>query len=118
MGLSSYIGILVALILIVMITLTFKSNEKYSNNKPSLLSLVAFSLIILNWVLYLFDFYAIMPENIGDLIFLPVWIIVSIIGLIAAYKEFRNNRIFSVINGGLAIISIIMALLATAIGNM
>lgn len=101
-----------------MIFLIFKAGKRNTKNKPYLLSLLALSLIILNWVLYLVGFYAIIPEKIGDLIFLPVWIIVSIIGFIAAYKEFSNNRIYAVVNGGLAIISSTVGMLAWGIGNM
>lgn len=118
MTLTSYIGIGVSIIALGMIFFIFRSSKRNSNNKPYSLSLVALGLIMLNWVLYLFDFYAIIPEKIGDLVFLPVWIVVSVIGLIAAYKEFGNNRIFSVLNGGLAIISSIVAMLAWGIGNM
>ncbi len=118
MSLTSIIAIVIGFIIISMIFFIFKADKRNSNNKPYLLSLVALSLILLNWVLYLGNFYAIIPEKIGDLIFLPIWIVVSIIGLIAAYKEFGNNRTFSVLNGGLAIISSIVAMLAWGIGNM
>ena len=118
MGLTSFIGMRIGFVVIVMIALIFKLNKRNSNNKPRLLSLLALGLIILNWILYLSGFYAMIPEGIGDLIFLPVWFIVSIIGFIAAYRELRNNRIFIVVNGGLAIISFITGMLAWAIGNL
>ncbi|HLR20601.1 MAG TPA: hypothetical protein VK087_01215 [Tissierellaceae bacterium] len=47
-----------------------------------------------------------------------MWILVSIIGFIATYKESTNNRIFSVVTGGLSIISFIIGMLAWGIGNM
>lgn len=116
MHLTSYIGIGVAIIAIGMIFFILKSSK--NNNKPHLFSLVAFGFIILNWVLYLFDFYVIIPEKIGDLIFLPVWIIVTVIGFVAAYREFGNNRTFSIVNVGLGIISSLVGMLAWGIGNM
>lgn len=82
------------------------------------LSVLALSLIILHWILFLVDFYVVIPEGIGDLIILPVWLIVSIISFIAAYREFRNSRAFAVINGGLAIISFATGMLSWGIGNM
>lgn len=118
MSLTSYIAIGVVIITIIIIFLIFKSGEKNHNKKPYLLSLIALVLIILNWILYLFNFYAIIPDKIGDLIFLPIWIVVSIIGLISAYKEFRNTRTLSMINGWLAIISFIIAIFSWRIGNM
>lgn len=117
MNLTSYIGIGVVILAIGMIFFILKSSEN-NNNKPHLFSLVAFGIIILNWVLYLFNFYAIIPEKIGDLIFLPVWIIVTVIGFFAAYREFGNNRTFSIVNGGLGIISAVVGMLAWGIGNM
>ena len=99
------------------------TNKKNGNNKPYLLSLVALSLIILNWViylavLYLTDFYIVITGKVGDFIFTPVWFIVSIIGLVAAYKEFRNNRIFAVLLCGLAIINSIVGMVLWGMGNM
>ena len=93
-----------------------KANKKNVNTKPNLFSLVALSLIILNWViylttLYLMDYYIIIPGKIGDFI-------VSIIGLVAAYKEFRNNNIFAVVISGLSIINGIVGMLLWGIGNM
>lgn len=100
-----------------------KANKKNVNTKPNLFSLVALSLIILNWViylttLYLMDYYIIIPGKIGDFIFTPLWFIVSIIGLVAAYKEFRNNNIFAVVISGLSIINGIVGMLLWGIGNM
>ncbi len=118
MNLTSFFGIGVGCVVISMIALIFRLNRRSTDNKPYLLSLSALGLIILNWVLYLAGFYAVIPERIGDLIFLPAWFIVSIIGFAAAYREFKNNRIFAVINGGLAIISSTVGILAWAIGNM
>lgn len=117
MHLTSYIGIGVVIIAIGMMFFILKSSEN-NNNKPHLFSLVAFGLIILNWALYLFNFYVIIPKKIGDLIFLPVWIIVTVIGFVAAYSEFGNNRTFSIVNGGLGIISSLVGMLAWGIGNM
>lgn len=119
----SVIGIGIGIIVISMIFLILKVNKKNVNNKPYLLSLVALSLIILNWaiyliVLYLTDYYIVIPGRVGNFIFTPIWFIVSIIGLIAAYKEFKNNRIFAVIICGLAIINSIVGMLLWGMGNM
>lgn len=117
MHLTAYIGIGIFIIAISMIFFILKSNEK-NNNRPYLFSLVAFGLIILHWLLYLFEFYTIIPENIADIIFLPAWIAASVIGFIAARKEFRNNRAFSIVNGGLSIITLTLGILVWGIGNM
>lgn len=123
MSLIQFIGIVIGVIVTSMIFLILKANKSNINNKPNLFSLVALGLIILNWViylvaLYLTDSYIIIPGKIGDFIFIPLWFIVSIIGLVAAYKEFRNNRTFAIVVFGIAIINGIVGMLLWGIGNM
>lgn len=123
MSLISFVGIGIGIIVISMFFLILKDNNRNVNNKPNLFSLVALSLIILNWIiyivaLYLTDSYIIIPGKIGDFILFPVWFIVSITGLVAAYREFRNNRVFALVISGLAIISSIVGMLLWGISNM
>lgn len=122
MSLISFTGIVISLIVLSMIFLIIRTNKKNANNKPNLFSILALGLIVLNWLLYLLilyisDSYIIIPGKIGEfLIFL--WFIVSIIGLLSAYKEFRNNNIFAFVVSGLAIINAIVGMLLWGIGNM
>ncbi len=123
MSLIQIVGLVIGLIVISVIFLMLKAHKKNVNTKPNLFSLVALSLIILNWViylttLYLMDYYIIIPGKIGDFIFTPLWFIVSIIGLVAAYKEFRYNNSFAVVISGLSIINGIVGMLLWGIGNM
>lgn len=123
MSLIQYVGILIGVIVISMIFLIIKANKSNVNKKPNLFSLVALGLIILNWViylvaLYLTDSYIIIPGKIGVFILIPSWFIVSIIGLLAAYKESRNNKSFSVVVSGLAIINAIVGMLLWGISKM
>lgn len=120
MSLTLFVGVGIGVIIISMIFFVLKVNKSNANNKPYLLSFSALGIIILHWILYLFNFYATIPEKIGDLIISPAWAGVFIIGLISAYKEFKNNnnRRFGVVNGGLAIISGIVGVLTWGIGNM
>ena len=123
MSLIQYVGIVIGVIVISMIFLIIKANKSSVDNKPKFFSLVALGLIILNWViylaaLYLIDSYIIIPGKIGDFIFIPSWFIVSIIGLLAAYKESRNNKSFSVVVSGLAIINAIVGMLLWGISKM
>lgn len=123
MSLIQFVGVVIGIIVAGMIFLILSANKRSVNAKPNLFLLIAFSLIILNWVvylaaLYLTDSYIIIPGRIGDFIFTPLWFIVSIIGLVAAYKEFRNNRSFAVVVSGLAIINGIVGLILWGIGNM
>ena len=122
MSLISFTGIVISLIVLSMIFLIIRTNKKNANNKPNLFSILALGLIVLNWLLYLLilyisDSYIIIPGKIGEfLIFL--WFIVSIIGLLSANKEFRNNNIFAFVVSGLAIINAIVGMLLWGIGNM
>lgn len=123
MSLIQVVGIAIGVIVISMIFLILKSNKKNVNNKPNLFSYVALSLIILNWFIYLAglyhtDSYIIILGKIGDLIFIPLWFIVSAIGFLAAYKEFRNNKSFAVVVSGVSIINTIVGMILWAIGNM
>ena len=123
MNIIQIIGIVIGVIVISMIFLIIKANKSNVNNKPNLFSLLALGLIILNWIiylaaLYLTDSYIIIPGKIGDFIFIPSWFIVSIIGLLAAYKESRNNKSFSVVVSGLAIINAIVGMLLWGISKM
>lgn len=123
MSLIQYVGIVIGVIVISMIFLIIKANKSNVNKKPNLFSLVALGLIILNWViylvaLYLTDSYIIIPGKIGVFILIPSWFIVSIIGLLAAYKESRNNKSFSVVVSGLAIINAIVGMLLWGISKM
>lgn len=122
MSLLLYIEIVIAVVVIIMMFLIFTRDKRKARNKPHLISIVALSLIILNWVVYVFDFYVITSERLGDLVIhintIPLWIAVSIIGFIVAYKDFNNNRAFAVVNGGLAIINSLIGILAWGIGNM
>lgn len=123
MSLIYFVGIVIGLIVISMIFLIIKFNKNNVDKKPELFSLVALSLIILNWfiylaALYLTDSYIIIPGYIGRFIFIPLWFVVSIIGLLAAYKESRNNKSFSVVVSGLAIINAIVGMILWGISKM
>ena len=114
------VGIIVVLSMIFFIYKTNKGNIK---DKPYLLSSISLSLFILNWlvyltVLYLTDYYIVIPGKIGNFVFMPIWFIISIIGLIASYREFRNNRTVAIVVGGIAIINSIVGLVLLGMGNM
>lgn len=123
MSLIQFVGIVIGIIVISVIFFIEKANKRNVNTKANLFSLVALSLIILNWfiyltALYLTDSYIIIPGLMGDFIFIPLWFIVSIIALLAAYKESRNNKSFSLVISGLAIINAIVGMVLWGISKM
>ncbi len=52
-----------------------------------------------NWILYLSTFYALLPEKISEFLFLPIWFFLCILGFITFWREWRNNRVFSICIG-------------------
>ena len=59
-----------------------------------------------------------MPANISDLIFTPIWVILSVAGIVAVVYEFKKNKGFAVSLAGLTTISLMFAVLSYGIGEM
>lgn len=123
MSLIQYVAIAIGVIIISMIFLIIKINKNNTNDKPYLFSLLAVGLIILNWIIYLLalyvtDSYIIIAGTIGEYILIPLWFMLSIIGLIAAYKESKNNKSFSVVVSGLSIINAIVGMVLWGLSKM
>lgn len=64
------------------------------------------------------DFYCIIPEPVGGMLFEYFWIILSIAGFTIAIIEFMNNRIFSIYLGGFAVLSALFGMVTDWIGSM
>lgn len=123
MSLIHYVGIMIVLVIISMVFLIRKANKNDTDKKPKLSSLLALGIIVINWFIYLLglfgtDSYIIIPGKIGDFIFIPLWFVVSILGLVAASKEYKNNKKFSILVSGLAIINFIVGMLLWGISKM
>lgn len=118
MGLTSLVFIGVVCVMLLMVLFISKADKKDVQKKPHPLSLLGLGSIVLNWVLYLTGFYAMLPHEISDIIFMPIWFIVCIVGIVVALKEFGNNLVFAVLNGGLSVISFIIGILLLIIGSM
>ena len=74
---------------------------------------VGFSLVI-----FLSSGYALFSTNITDAIFMPVWIVLSVAGLVIAIYEFKNNKGFSLLLAGLTTISLLLSIFINGISNM
>ena len=118
MSLLVFVVIVIGVVIIstISLMLSTKSSKRNISNKPYLLSLLALGLIILNWVIFLVALY--LTDFSVVIRFAPVWFIVSIIGFLAAYKEFKNNRILAVVVTGLVIVNSIGGILLWGLGNM
>ena len=118
MGLTQIIFISILLIAIIMLLLLIEVKKEKPDEKLSLLPLITLTLIIFNWILYLLGFYVTLPAQIGDAIFLPIWYLVCIAGLVVAFKEYRKNPTLAVLNGGISIITSIFGILLIVISYM
>ena len=117
MKLTQIIFISMLLTAIIMVLMLIKGKKGGFNKKTSLLPLTTFTLIIFNWLLYLFGFYAVLPVHIGDAVFLPIRYLLCIAGLVIAFKEYKKNRILAILNGGISIITSIFGILLIVISH-
>ncbi|MFA2764950.1 hypothetical protein AB1I89_12035 [Bacillus pacificus] len=93
---------------LTIILVTVKKGE--FSKRPYLQSIIVYILFFTNWILYLSTFYALLPEKISELLFLPIWFFLCILGFIAFWREWRNNRVFSICIGFLSFISFLFGL--------
>ncbi len=68
--------------------------------------------------LYLSTFYALLPEKISEFLFLPIWFFLCILSFITFWREWRNNRVFSICIGFLSFISFLFVLFLLVLSGM
>ncbi|MFD1360786.1 hypothetical protein [Lentibacillus salinarum] len=104
------------LVFVVPAFIAGKSNEKGA--APRKVSYGILGLLVLNWVLFLTGFYTLLPTNIADLIFTPLWFVLCAAGVLVTAYEFKNNKGFALPVAGLTTISILFSILASGISKM
>ena len=72
--------------------------------RPYLQSFIVCGLFFANWILYLTNFYSLLPEKVSRFMFLPIWFFLCVLGFIVFACEWKNNRIFSIFIGFLSFI--------------
>lgn len=111
------IFILIAFIsALTIIFITVKKGRFF--NRLYLQSIIVCILFFTNWILYLLTFYALLPEKISEFLFLPIWFFLCILGFITFWREWRNNRVFSICIGFLSFISFLFGLLLLVLSGM
>ncbi|WP_100012143.1 hypothetical protein [Lentibacillus sediminis] len=110
------VGMIALLILVIPSYFIIKKNDKRPT--PHKISYGILGLLALNWLLFLTGAYSLLPVNVADLIFVPVWWVLCLIGVFAAVNEFRNNKAFAMPIAGLTTISFLFSLLASGISQM
>lgn len=111
------IFILIAFISALTIIFITVKKERFFN-RPYLKSIIVYILFFTNWILYLSTFYALLPEKISEFLFLPIWFFLCILGFITFWREWRNNRVFSICIGFLSFISFLFGLFLLVLSGM
>ncbi len=101
---------------LTIIFVTGKKGEFFK--RPYLQSIIVYILFFTNWILYVTTFYGLLPEKVSEFIFLPIWFFLCILGFIVFWREWRNNRVFSVCIGFLSFISFLFGLLLLLLSGM
>ncbi len=87
-------------------------------NRLYLQSIIVCLLFFTNWILYVTTFYSLLPEKISEFIFLPIWFFLCILGFITFWREWGNNRVFSICIGFLSLTSFLFGLLLLVLSGM
>ncbi len=87
-------------------------------NRPYLQSIIVCILFFTNWILYVTTFYSLLPEKVSEFIFLPIWFFLCILGFITFWREWGNNRVFSICIGFLSLTSFLFGLLLLVLSGM
>ncbi|MFD2762414.1 hypothetical protein [Lentibacillus juripiscarius] len=110
------VGVIVLSMFIVPAIVAIRKSEK--GKRPFKISYVVVGLLIFQWVFFLTSGYTLLPVNVADALFIPVWLVLCLGGATTAIIEFKNNKNFSIPVGGLTIISFLFSVLAYGIGEM
>ena len=101
---------------LTIILVTVKKGE--FSKRPYLQSIIVYILFFTNWILYLSTCYALLPEKISEFLVLPIGFFLCILGFITFWREWRNNRVFSICIGFLSFISFLFGLLLLVLSGM
>ncbi|MFK3959951.1 hypothetical protein [Pseudalkalibacillus hwajinpoensis] len=110
------LGTIAILTFIVTPIIAARKNEK--GNPPRNISYVIVGLLGLHWVFFLWGGYALLPVKMADALFMPVWVVLCVLGLLIAIYEFKNNKGFSIPVAGFIAISLLFSIFINGISNM
>ena len=110
------VGAIILLTFVIPAFMAVKRNEK--GPAPRKVSYGILGLLVLNWLLFLTGSYTLLPTNIADLIFIPVWFVLCAAGVFVVAFEYKNNKGFALPVAGLTTISFLFSFLASGISQM
>ncbi len=116
----SFFAILAILILLIfffmcVIPIIISIVKRSSYKQPKLLSYISLALFIINWILFWLNVYS---GSFAEHFFIPIWIVLCVIGAISSVLELRNNKVFSLPVFGLTIIAIFFTMVAMFLSRM
>lgn len=120
MGISLIFLMVISIILIstIIIPIIIAARKNENRRPPRKFSYVIIGLLLLHWVFFLTSGYALLPTNIADAIFVPVWLVLCGAGAFTAIYEYKYNRVFAIPVAGLTTISLLFSLFSYGISNM
>ena len=119
MTLTLLLLVFILIAFISALTIIFKTVKKRRFfNRLYLQSIIVCLLFFTNWILYVTTFYSLLPEKVSEFIFLPIWFFLCILGFITFWREWGNNRVFSICIGFLSLTSFLFGLLLLVLSGM
>ncbi len=97
----------------------YNRKKKGYFSTASTYNLLSFAFYFLQIGFYIYQlFYALLPKKISEFLFLPIWFFLCILGFITFWREWENNRVFSICIGFLSLTSFLFGLLLLVISGM
>ncbi|UOQ49855.1 hypothetical protein MUN88_07215 [Gracilibacillus caseinilyticus] len=72
----------------------------------------------MHWAFFLNSGYALFQSNIADAIFMPVWLVLCVAGLVTVRYEYKNNKKFAFLLAGFTTISLLFSIFINGISKM
>lgn len=110
------VGIIVLSTFIISVFIAVRKDK--TRNKPLKISYVLIGLLVLHWIFYLVSGYALLPTNIANAVFIPIWLALCVIGTIITIYEFKNNGVFAISVASFTIISLLLWIFSYGISKM
>ncbi len=118
-GLTSILIGFIGAVLVIAFIFPLLMIRKYGKGSPFYKqSYCIFGLLILNWLFYMTGFYTLLPVNVADLIFLPIWFSICALGILFTMLEFQNNKAFAVLLAGFTFVSLVFGLFLKGLSHM
>lgn len=109
------IGI-IAITSIIIPIISFKNKGK--GKSPRRISYTILALLVLHWAFFLSNGYTLLPTNIANAIFMPIWLMLCAAGYVTVVYEFKNNKGFALPVAGLTTISLLFSIFINGISKM